>query len=294
MPQGRPVPLLRTGEGGPPTASIFMVITCYVDEAGCPGKLPSASSPVQPFLILAAVALRSADINTFTRQVNRLKRAYLAAIRPGTISTGQEEIKGSELRALLRKDPSGHTPAHRFLDEMLGLLQRFDAQVFAQVAPKPVGAPFDGKAVYASMLFRLARSFHGLLEQRCAEGFMVGDFREPRLNSLMTQAVARSKFGDRDALPRLLDVPVFGHSESHAGLQVADWLASALIFPIVSHRHAGDLEQSAHLHLQDGRLARRYRKRLHALLGPVPPELGACGSDGGDAAPGYGLDVLLK
>jgi len=271
-----------------------MVITCYVDEAGCPGKLPSASSPVQPFLILAAVALHSADINTFTRQVNRLKRANLEAMRPGAISTGQEEIKGSELRALLRKDPSGHTPAHRFLDEMLGLLQRFDAQVFAQVAPKPVGAPFDGKAVYASMLFRLARSFHGLLEHRCAEGFMVGDFREPRLNSLMTQAVARSKFGDRDALPRLLDVPVFGHSESHAGLQVADWLASALIFPMVSHRHAGELKQSAHLHSHDGRLARRYRKRLRALLGSGPLDSSSAYGSAGEGPWGYGLEALMK
>lgn len=52
------------------------------------------------------------------------------------------------------------------------------------------------------------------------------------------------KFGDRDALPRLLDVPVSGHSESHSGLQVADWLASAPKLPMVSHRHAHELEEA--------------------------------------------------
>jgi len=81
-----------------------MVITCYVDEAGCPGRLPSASSPVQPFLILAAVALRSTDINTFTRQVNRLKVAYLEGLRPGQPSAADRGLTCELKEALAHID----------------------------------------------------------------------------------------------------------------------------------------------------------------------------------------------
>jgi hypothetical protein len=42
----------------------------------------------------------------------------------------------------------------------------------------------------------------------------------------------------RVELPRLSDAPTFGHSESDACFQAADLLASALLYLIVSTRHA--------------------------------------------------------
>ena len=59
-----------------------MTLTCYIDEAGCPGRLTSPSADVQPFLIVAGVCLRSADDTAFTRQFTALKQRYLEGHTP--------------------------------------------------------------------------------------------------------------------------------------------------------------------------------------------------------------------
>ncbi|MDM0108683.1 DUF3800 domain-containing protein [Variovorax sp. J22R24] len=267
-----------------------MAITCYIDEAGCPGKLPAANSEVQPFLVIAALALRSEDVGAFTHEVVRLKQGYLSALTPGCGPASLSfEIKGCALRAQLRQAGTAETPAHRLLDGTFEVLRRFDARVCAQVTPKPAGQAFDGRATYASSMLRLACGFDAWLGEQNAQGLMIADFREPSLNELMSRPIRDAKFGASDALPRLLDVPVFGHSQSHAGLQVADWMASSLIFAAASARHATQLRGHPHLHVNDRAIAKRYRKRLKARLGP-------CGNATHEGpSPGtYDLALLLR
>lgn len=138
---------------------LTMTFTCYVDEAGCPGKLPAADAPIQPFLIVAAVALRSADVTTFTRQFNALKSRHRSG--PGQHPTTPEdlanEVKGAALRTAMRADPGGVTPSHQMLDELLVKLVRFEARLFGQVVPKPLGEKFDGRSAYAGAMQRIAR-----------------------------------------------------------------------------------------------------------------------------------------
>lgn len=117
---------------------------------------------------------------------------------------------------------------------------------------------------------------------------LLADFREPKLNAQMSEGICQAKFNTRDELPRLLDAPVFGHSQSHAGLQAADWIASAPLFPCASSRHATELAGHPYLHEHDRRIARRYRRRLAALLGPVNESALA------GAALGYSLHSLLR
>jgi hypothetical protein len=76
----------------------------------------------------------------------------------------------------------------------------------------------------------------------------VADFREPTLNALMTRPICQAKYRSVEKLPRLCGVPTFGHSENHAGLQAADLIASALLYPVVSQRHAAQLQGHPHLH----------------------------------------------
>lgn len=246
-----------------------MAITCYIDEAGCPGRLPAADSNIQPFLVVAALALQSDSVGAFTHEVVRLKQGYLSALTPGRGPASLSfEVKGCALRAQLRQAGTTETPAHRLLDGTLEVLRRFDARVYAQVTPKPAGQAFDGKATYASSMLRLACGFDAWLGEQNSQGLMICDFREPGLNELMSRPIREAKFGASDTLPRLLDVPVFGHSQSHAGLQVADWMASSLIFAAVSARHATQLSGHPHLHVNDRVIAKRYHKRLRARMGP--------------------------
>jgi len=238
-----------------------MSITCYVDEAGCPGRLPSRTAEIQPFLIVAAVCLRNADDTTFTRQFNALKQRLLQSLQPSVPRTVGllDEVKGCQLRSRMRLQPQGSSAEFEFLNELLRLLKSFEARIFAQVAAKPPGDKFDGRAVYAQAMSGIVRDFHRLLELEVAQGQVVADFREPKLNAAMSAPICEAKYQSADELPRLSGAPTFGHSQSHAGLQVADIIASALVYPEVSQRHAADLPEHPHLHQNDYLIARRFR-----------------------------------
>ena len=54
----------------------------------------------------------------------------------------------------------------------------------------------------------------------------------------MSQPICDAKYQFRDELPRLAGAPPFGLSQRHAGLQAVDVMASALLFPTFSFKHA--------------------------------------------------------
>lgn len=69
--------------------------------------------------------------------------------------------------------------------------------------------------------------------------------------------------GDRH--PRILEVPTFGHSENHAGLQLADLVASALLFPMAIDAYCRGTISNVHVRPGYWALRARYGARLDAL-----------------------------
>jgi hypothetical protein len=41
---------------------------CYIDEAGCSGKLPSSTSPIQPLLVISALIIDLENIALITKE----------------------------------------------------------------------------------------------------------------------------------------------------------------------------------------------------------------------------------
>ena len=60
-------------------------------------------------------------------------------------------------------------------------------------------------------------------------------------------------------------MPVFGHSQNHAGLQLADLLASALLFPMATYCYCSVHVQNVHVDAGFGDLVTRYGERLKAM-----------------------------
>lgn len=58
---------------------------------------------------------------------------------------------------------------------------------------------------------------------------------------------------------------MFGHSLNHAGLQIADLIASALLFPMAAYRYCLGHVQNVHVDQNFGHLTQRYGARLKAL-----------------------------
>lgn len=242
----------------------------YFDESGCLGTLPSATSPIQPVLALGGMVLDERRVAGFTRDWLNLKERFFPGLRrPNAdfLDWILVEIKGAELRKQVRADSrDARRHALGFLDKTLGLLEMHDARLLARVYVKPVGVPFNGRPVYTSAVQYLATDFQHFLHECSTDGLMILDSRNKPANANVAHSVFTQKFkATGDAYSRLLEMPVFGHSDNHAGLQAADVLCSAFLSPMAVYVYCLGRINSLHVHAEYGRIRELFGGRLKRL-----------------------------
>lgn len=249
---------------------------CYLDEAGCTGVLPAPTSPVQPTFVLLGLILHADSISAVTHDFLHLKerfygrglerfhgrherRHYLNAIR--------YEIKGSELRKDAA-DPSRRPrrQAIGVLDNLLALFQEHDAKIVAQALVKGIGRPINGRSIYTSYVQRICHAFQHFLYEQDDTGLIIADFRMPDLNAIVSHSVFTIKHSNTgDAIPNIVEMPTFGHSDNHAGLQLADLLSSALLTPCIINYYCEGTVKNVHCRPRYDVLRYRYTTPLRAL-----------------------------
>ncbi len=69
-------------------------------------------------------------------------------------------------------------------------------------------------------------------------------------------------------------MPTFGHSNNHAILQIADLLASALLYPMATYAYCRTHVQNVHVDENFGHVIARYGTRLQALQHRYDDEFG--------------------
>lgn len=179
---------------------------CYVDESGTSQTLTRADADQQPVVVIAGVSLPEQRLTAITHEWIELKRLYLPAIRRGSRSGWLdgilEEVKGTTLRRGFRASATvrQRKQAVGLLDGLVGLLERHGCRILGRVWVKQLDAPIDGMSVHVPDLLA---------------------------HSVFTQRFARTPSHER-----LVDMPLFGHSDNHAGLQITDLLCSALLAPV--------------------------------------------------------------
>ena len=242
---------------------------CYVDEAGCTGSLPSAISDVQPVFVLCGVDVPQTSVHRITHEFLHLKKRFYPNLAPRGATYLEwilTEIKGSELRKGAA-DPGRNKRRHAlgFLHETLSLLETEQARISGRVWVKAIGQPVNGRSIYTFSLQYICKCFNAQLETDDDMGLLVCDSRNKALNSLASFSVFTQKFkatGDR--IPRVCEMPVFGHSENHAGVQIADIMCSALLFPLAVHAYCRGAVNS--IHVRDYSFLRdRFTERLDGL-----------------------------
>lgn len=243
---------------------------CYVDEAGCPGMLPSATSSVQPVLAISGVIIRVDRIPVLTQQFLKLKRdRYPQLLSPGAdfLDSVLAEIKGSELRKQAIAASRGkRRRAIGFLEKTVDLLIRNHVSLFGRVWIKRPGLPVKSAAIYTTSIQRICKDFQQFLADHDDEGFLIADDRTRSMN----RAVAHSVFTQKhqtagDTYSRILEMPTFGVSDNHVGLQIADVVCSGLICPIAIHSYCQGHIQSIHVRPEYSQLKQRYAMKLMAL-----------------------------
>jgi len=243
---------------------------CYVDEAGCPGALPSATSNVQPVLVMAGLILPSSNLSRLTNNFLVQKVRFNPKMRPKTghyLDSAKEEIKGADLRNDIRK--SGRNRRRvvlRFIDKTLDLLEESDARILARVYVKAPAQPFDGRAVYSASIQRLCSNFQHFLSTGESHGLVIADSRTPAQNSNVSHSIFTQKFSlDGDPYGRLIEMPMFSHSENHIALQITDILCSSILFPMATSTYCTGHVTSIHVHPADELIRTHFAERIKTL-----------------------------
>lgn len=250
--------------------SVARLRIAYLDESGDTAPLASATSLTPPVFVPAAVILKQTRIQPLTTDFLRLKQRYFPALMPRTghyLDCVRTEIKGAEIRRDLRLGRKTLIRHHLgFLDQFMSLLEKHDAKIVGRVWIKGIGKPINPTALYTSSVQNICSYFHHFLEREDDVGFIVADSRTAPQNSQVAHSVFTQKFslhGDR--YERLLEMPTYGHSENHVGLQVTDLLCSALLFPMAAFVYCSGHVTSVHVNPAYERLRARYGARLKRL-----------------------------
>ncbi len=231
----------------------------YVDEAGCLGALPSSTSAVQPVFTLAGTMLEQERLKDFTLDWLHLKDRFFPKLRnPNSdfLDWIKLEVKGTELRTHIRQGPRDRRRhALGFMDKFLALLERHEARLLGRIYVKPVGPAFNGRSVYTSAVQSLAMDLQRFLQTTDRQGLIVLDSRNKPKNVNVSHSVFTQKFRSAgDAYDRLVEMPVFGHSDNHAGIQASDMICSAFLFPMAAYVFCLGRVSNVHVDLQYHRI----------------------------------------
>lgn len=240
---------------------------CYVDEAGCTGALPSPTSNIQPLIVIAGVIVEQGRLRDLTLDLLHLKRRFFPGLSPTSrlfLDWMLVEVKGADMRrdaALGSRRERRHTVG--FLDKFLELLEKHDVRIVGRLWIKEIGAPIDGTALYTSSIQAICTDFDHLLDQAGDDGIVIADSRRKWQNTRVSHSIFTRRFAAGHAAYANIDeMPTFGHSENHAGLQVADLLSSALLFPLAAYAYCDGHVRSIHIRPRYSALRARYGARL--------------------------------
>ncbi len=241
---------------------------CYVDEAGCPGTLPTPTTNIQLVLAVVGLSIPQCGVNALTTDFLRLKRRFFPALYTGGfLDLVLPEVKGSDIRRdAARRGRRQWRPALQFLGEVFRLLNNHDAAVFGRVWIKDPGAAIDPTAIYTYSIQAICETFQAQLHALEETGFVVADSRRKRQNAKVSHSIFTQKFrSGGDPFDRILEMPTFGHSDNHVGLQISDLLASAVAFPLAVESYSKGHVNNVHTTRDYSRLKTRFGAPLRNL-----------------------------
>jgi len=243
---------------------------CYVDESGDTRPLRDGESTA-PVCVIVGVIFEQEAVYNLTREFIELKATWFPSLMPDDgphLDRMLAEIKGADLRRAMRDGAKRRNRRHAlgFLAKFVELLEDYEARIVGRLWVKEPGRAVAGRALYGSSIQAICGYFEHLLDESASDGLVIADSRTPALNASVSHSVFTQKFkqsGDR--FGHVLEMPTFGHSENHAGIQIADLLASALLFPMATHAYCHGHIESIHVQADFGLLRERFGRRLSRL-----------------------------
>jgi hypothetical protein len=242
---------------------------CYIDESGTGQVLNPGVPDSVPVLAIGGFTVPESQMKALAWDFIALKKQFRPELRtvPTLSQVVHHEIKGETLRKCFRRPGRNQRRmAQRLLDQLLTILEERNCTVMARLWVKQDGVVNDDAAMYGASVTALCENFEHYLAERSSSGIAVLDSRNPTDNVGNVHCVTTRKFGKGgDRMPHLPESPVFGHSNTHLGLQIADLLVSAVLAPAASVTYAGELQGNVHCHPGFHEVRELYCPRLGKL-----------------------------
>ena len=121
---------------------------------------------------------------------------------------------------------------------------------------KGKGQALDPTPTYTFAVQDIATHFEHYLAYTEDLGLVICDARSHSKDILVGHSIVTQKHQvSGDAFPHLVDAPVFGRSQNYVGIQIADLVASAIVFPAAAYTSAQDTGTASTTHRTTTRCA---------------------------------------
>lgn len=244
---------------------------CYVDESGDTGQFLAEERNSQPVFLLCALIVNQSRLEGMTREVIHLKQRYFPSYSQGAQHWHdwlKVEVKGANIRRAIREGARKST-RHilGFLSSVMALLENNDARVAARVYIKKPSAEFNGANVYSAAIQRLAQTFEDKLMREHDKGIIILDSRNKVKNVPVAHSLFTWNFRPQGtAYQYTAELPLFGHSDNHALLQLVDWVASGIIAPMATSAYCGGFAATCvHASSEYDIIRKTFGQRIKAL-----------------------------
>ena len=239
---------------------------CYVDESGgfeAPNTAPNAT----PLMAFAGLIIRTDQLGPLTVDFLRLKERFITESVTEYLDYVLLEIKGSDLRSGVR---SGSRRKQRYalgvLDGVTSLVDKYRLRLVGRIWIKEAYEGLKPRESYTFSIQNIANHFNRFLQGHDAQGIMLCDGRRPHLDSQVAHSVFTQKHKlSGDAMSHIIETPVFGRSQNHVGLQMADIIVSGLLFPIAARVYCAEGSTSVHSDPSFEILRFRYSGHLNSM-----------------------------
>lgn len=239
---------------------------CYVDESGgfeAPNTDPSAT----PLMAFAGLIIRTDQLGQLTVDFLRLKEQFRTESVTKHLDYVLLEIKGSDLRSGIRSNSRRKQRyALGVLDGVISLVDKYRLRLVGRIWIKEADKSLRPRESYTLSIQNIANYFNHFLKRQHAQGIMLCDGRRPHLDSQVSHSIFTQKHKlSGDAMSHLIETPVFGRSQNHIGLQMADIIVSGLLFPIAARVYCAEGLTSVHTDPSFEILRSRYSERLNSM-----------------------------
>jgi hypothetical protein len=200
---------------------------CYVDESGSAEVLCPSVPGSPPVYVIGGLMVPHGQLMNLVWDFLQLKKRYNPSLATSVTKLSdviETEVKGSDLRTDLR---SGRHRRERraltLLDDILATVESHHCRLVARCMVKDTDVALDDRVLYGQAISWICRTFHHYLDTIDGEGLILLDSRTKVKNTPNTHVITTQKFKTGgDPFPKLAEVPLFGHSDSHVVLQIVD------------------------------------------------------------------------